>query len=219
MERCFEAIVFDNDGLLLDTEHAWTRAETVLFERHGETFTAEHKRELIGTSRAVSAAKLERMLSLPGRGEPLMDELHEYVMQELLAGVPPRPGALALLAAVRAAGVPVGLASNSSREFVDRALSVAQLGDGHFDIVVSADEVAAPKPAPDLYLAACAALGAAPERAAALEDSPTGVASARAAGMFVIAVPYFPDTEIEGASLAAGSLADASVAAALGVVV
>ena len=61
MERRFDAIVFDNDGLLLDTEHAWTRAETALFERHGETFTAEHKRELIGTSVVESAAKVERM--------------------------------------------------------------------------------------------------------------------------------------------------------------
>jgi HAD superfamily hydrolase (TIGR01509 family) len=219
MERRFEAIVFDNDGLLLDTEQAWTRAETVLFERHDNTFTAEHKRELIGTSGAQSAAKVERMLDLPGRGDALMDELHELVMEELLGGVPPRPGALELLAAVRAAGIPVGLASNSTRAFVDRALSVAQLANGRFDVVLSAEDVARPKPAPDLYLAACAALGAAPERAAALEDSPPGVASARAAGMFVIAVPYFPDTAIEGASLAAGSLADSSVAAALGVVV
>jgi HAD superfamily hydrolase (TIGR01509 family) len=219
MESRFEAIVFDNDGLLLDTEHAWTRAETVLFERHGSTFTAEHKRELIGTSTAQSATKVERMLGLPGRGAALMDELHELVMEELLAGVPPRPGALELLAAVRAAGIPVGLASNSPRAFVDRALSTAQLANGQFDVVLSAEDVDRPKPAPDLYLAACAALGAAPERAAALEDSPPGVASARAAGMFVIAVPCFPDTEIEGASLAAGSLADSSVAAALGVVV
>jgi HAD superfamily hydrolase (TIGR01509 family) len=219
MERRFEAIVFDNDGLLLDTEQAWTRAESVLFERHGSTFTAEHKRELIGTSAAESAARLQRMLGLPGRGAALTDELHELVMEELLAGVAPRPGALELLAAVRAAGIPVGLASNSARAFVDRALAVAQLADGHFDVVLSAQDVTRPKPAPDLYLAACAALGAAPERAAALEDSATGVASARAAGMFVIAVPYFPDTQIDGASLAAGSLADASVAAALGVVV
>jgi HAD superfamily hydrolase (TIGR01509 family) len=218
MEAPFEAIVFDNDGLMLDTEHAWTRAETELFGRHGETFTAEHKRELIGTSREQSAAKVERMLGLPGQGRQLMDELHELVMEELTAGVPPRPGALELLGAVRAAGVPVGLASNSSREFVERALSVSQLADGHFDVVVTADDVESPKPAPDLYLAACAGLGAAPERAAALEDSPPGVASARAAGMFVIAVPYFPDARIEGASLAAGSLADPSVAAALGVV-
>jgi HAD superfamily hydrolase (TIGR01509 family) len=218
MEAPFEAIVFDNDGLLLDTEHAWTRAETVLFERHGEAFTADHKRELIGTSRAQSAAKVERMLGLPGRGQRLMDELHDLVMEELTAGVPPRPGALELLRAVRAAGVPVGLASNSSREFVERALSVSQLANGHFDVVVTADDVESPKPAPDLYLAACAALGAAPERAAALEDSPPGVASARAAGMFVIAVPYFPDTPIVGASLAARSLTDPTVAAALGVV-
>jgi HAD superfamily hydrolase (TIGR01509 family) len=218
MEAPFEAIVFDNDGLMLDTEHAWTRAETELFERHGETFTAEHKRELIGTSREQSAAKVERMLGLPGEGRQLMDELHDLVMEELTAGVPARPGALELLRAVRAAGLPVGLASNSSREFVERALSVSQLADGHFDVVVTADDVESPKPAPDLYLAACAALGAAPERAAALEDSPPGVASARAAGMFVIAVPYLPDTRIEGASLAAGSLADPCVAAALGVV-
>ena len=131
--------------------------------------------------------------------------------------MPPRPGALELLRAVRAAGVPVGLASNSSREFVERALSVSQLADGHFDVVVSADDVASPKPAPDIYLAACAGLGVEPERAAALEDSPPGVASARAAGMYVIGVPYFPDTILEGASLVAPSLADPRVAAALGV--
>ena len=93
---------------------------------------------------------------------------------------------------------------------------MAGLLNGHFDVIVSADDVAAPKPAPDLYLAACSALGAAPERTAALEDSPPGVASARAAGLFVIAVPYFPDTPIDGASMRAGSLADPAVAGVLG---
>jgi HAD superfamily hydrolase (TIGR01509 family) len=213
----FQAIVFDNDGLLLDTEHAWTRAEVTLFERHGSAFTERHKRELIGTSRTEAAVILERQLDLPGRGEPLMDELHELVMAEVAAGIPPRPGALELLAAVREAGIPVGLASNSAREFVEQTLEVAQLSNGHFDVVVTADDVAAPKPAPDIYLAACAALGAAPDRAAALEDSPPGVAAARAAGMFVIAVPYFADTVLDGASLTAGSLADPEVSTALGV--
>jgi HAD superfamily hydrolase (TIGR01509 family) len=212
----FEAIVFDNDGLLLDTEDAWTRAELELFARRGSIFSEADKRELIGTSRTESARILERRLDVPGQGEALMDELHELVMAELAEGVPPRPGALELVASVRAAGLPVGLASNSSRAFVERALSVSELGNGHFDAVVSADDVAAPKPAPDIYLAACAALGAAPERSAALEDSPPGVAAARAAGMFVIAVPYFADAVIEGASLQAGSLADPTVAAALG---
>ena len=68
------------------------------------------------------------------------------------------------------------------REFVERVLAVSALANGHFDVVISADDVAAGKPAPDIYLAACTALGAAPERSAALEDSPTGVAAARAAG-------------------------------------
>ena len=149
------------------------------------------------------------MLELPGRGEALMDDLHEIVMEEALAGVPARPGALDLLAAVHAAGLPVGLASNSSREFVERVLEMAGLGRDRFGVVVTADDVARPKPAPDLYLAACAALGADPARAAALEDSPPGVAAARAAGMYVIAVPYFPDTPMDGAALTAGSLADA----------
>jgi HAD superfamily hydrolase (TIGR01509 family) len=211
-----EAVVFDNDGLLLDTEEAWTRAETNLFERHGRTFTIEHKRDLIGTSPVTSAAKLEVILGMPGRGAALMDELHELVMKETVAGVPPRPGALELLEAVRAAAKPVGVASNSSRAFVERVLSGAGLLDGHFDVVVTSEDVEHPKPAPDLYLAACAALGADPEHSAALEDSATGVAAARAAGMYVVAVPYFPDLPIDGASLTVESLADPRVAKALG---
>ena len=212
----FEAVVFDNDGLLLDTEQAWTRAEVTLFARRGRTFTMEHKRDLIGSSGAAAAAKLEAMLELPGEGVALMDELHDVVMQELLTGVAPRAGALELLDALAAAGVPIGLASNSPRAFVDRALEVAGLLDGRFGAVVAGDEVAAQKPAPDIYLAACEALGAAPRRSAALEDSAVGVAAAAAAGMFVVGVPYFPDTPLPGASLVAGSLADLAVAASLG---
>jgi HAD superfamily hydrolase (TIGR01509 family) len=213
-----DAVVFDNDGLLLDTEEAWTRAERTLFERHGSAFTIEHKRDMIGSSPATSAVKLEAMLDMPGRGPALMDELHDLVMEESLAGVPARPGALELLAAIRAAGLPVGVASNSARAFVERVLSGAGLLDGHFDVVVTAEDVEHPKPAPDLYLAACAALGSEPARSAALEDSATGVEAARAAGMFVVAVPYFRDLPVEGASLTVETLADPRVAEALGVV-
>ena len=213
----FDAIVFDNDGLLLDTEEAWTRAEETLFARHGSRFDMTHKRALIGSSRATGAVKLEDMLGLPGRGEELMDELHELVMEEARAGAPPRPGALELLAAGRAARLPVAVASNSTREFVERVLSGAGLLDGHFDLIVTADEVEHPKPAPDLYLKVCAGLGVAPERTAALEDSPPGVTSALAAGLYVVGVPYLPDLPLVGASLEADSLADPRVAAALGV--
>jgi HAD superfamily hydrolase (TIGR01509 family) len=217
MAARFQAVVFDNDGLLLDTEATWTRAEEDLFARRGRVFTAEDKRALIGTSRTTSALMLEAMLDRPGDGEALADELHELVMAEALNGVPPREGARELVDALRAAGVPLAVASNSRREFVERVLAGAGLLNGRFDAVVTADDVAEPKPAPDLYLAACSALGAAPERSAALEDSPVGVASALAAGLFVVAVPYFADTRIEGASLTARTLADPAVAAALGV--
>ena len=214
----FEAVVFDNDGLLLDTEEAWTRAETTLFARRGSTFTADHKRALLGTSAAQSALKLEAMLVLPGEGERLMDELHDLVMDEVRGGVPIRPGGRELVERLRAAGVPVGLATNSSRPFVERVLASSGFGD-EFDAVVSADDVELPKPAPDIYLAACSALGADPVRSAALEDSPPGVAAALGAGMYVIAVPYFEDHTLDGASLIAPSLADPRVLEALGVAV
>jgi HAD superfamily hydrolase (TIGR01509 family) len=216
MHGPFDAIVFDNDGLLLDTEEAWTRAELVLFARYGREFTMEHKRSLLGSSRAIAATKLERMLDRPGEGDRMMDELHDLVMEEALQGIEPRPGALALLSALAEHGLPVAVASNSSREFVERTLGGAGLLDGRFEHVVTADDVEHPKPAPDLYLAACAALGADPARSAALEDSPPGVESARGAGLFVIGVPYFADQELPGASMTAPSLAHPDVAAALG---
>ena len=96
------AVLFDNDGLTLDTEPAWTRAETTLFARHGSTFTMEHKRSLLGTAPPVAAAKLEAMLGVPG--DVLNAELHELVLVEVAAGVEPMPGAVDLLSALRAAG-------------------------------------------------------------------------------------------------------------------
>jgi HAD superfamily hydrolase (TIGR01509 family) len=211
------AVVFDNDGLLLDTEETWTRAEQTLFARLGREFTLEHKRILIGSSRDVAAVKLERILELPGKGEALMDELHELVMEEALAGVSPRTGALELLARLTEAEVPLAVASNSERRFLQRTLAVAGLiPDGPFATTVSAGDVQNPKPAPDIYLEACRRLGAAPSESIALEDSPIGVASAAAAGLLVIGVPYFAGTEMPGCDLVASSLADPLVAQALG---
>jgi HAD superfamily hydrolase (TIGR01509 family) len=212
----FDAVIFDNDGLLLDTETAWTRAEQDLFERHGQEFTMEHKRALLGNSKGVAEGKLESMLSLPGQGPRLLDELEELVMEEALAGVPPRPGSGELVEALVDAGARVGLASNSSRPFVERTLDVSGIPASSFAVIVTADDVEHPKPAPDIYLSACASLDADPEHSAALEDSQPGISSARAAGLFVIAVPYFEDQTLEGASLMAPSLADPRVSEALG---
>jgi HAD superfamily hydrolase (TIGR01509 family) len=205
------AVLFDNDGLLLDTEILWTRAEVVLFERRGATFTMENKLDLIGSSGPVAEAKVERMLGLPGEGAALMAELHELVMDEALRGVEPMPGALELLERIE---VPVGVASNSPRPFVERTLEAAGLR-GRFGCVLSADDVAHPKPAPDLYVELARGLGADPADCVALEDSPTGVAAARAAGAFVIGIPSLDGVVLDEADLVAPSLSDPRVLARL----
>jgi HAD superfamily hydrolase (TIGR01509 family) len=214
MRRCMNpaAALFDNDGLTLDTERAWTRAEQALFARYGKTFTMDHKRELLGTAPVESARKLERMLGRPG--PVLSDELYELAIEEVGRGVEPRPGAVALLAALTEAGVPVGLVSNARRRFVERGLRTAGMYET-FAVIVTADDVANPKPAPDAYLAGAAALGAEPRDCAVLEDSPTGLAAGRAAGALTIGIPSLPGIVIE-ADVVAASLEDPAVWRALG---
>jgi HAD superfamily hydrolase (TIGR01509 family) len=211
------AVVFDNDGLLLDTEVAWTRAETALFANHGSTFTYEHKRDLIGTSHTIASGKLERMLDQPGEGEALMNELHALVMVEARHDIEPRPGAVALVDALNAAGIPIAVASNSQRAFLDMVLHTAGVHD-KFAVTVAGDEVPRPKPWPDIYLEACRRLGAEPAESIGLEDSPTGAQAAKAAGLTVIGVPYLADIELAPADIVAPSLADAAVLEAVGLV-
>jgi HAD superfamily hydrolase (TIGR01509 family) len=210
------AVIFDNDGLTLDTEHTWTRAESALYARYGTEFTLDHKREMLGTSGVKSARAMERHLGQPGRGPELAVELHELVHSELDGrGVEPMPGVRELLGALRASGVPVGLATNSSRAFARRALRSAGL-ERSFDAVVSAEDVEHPKPAPDVYIEAAARLGAAPTDCVALEESETGVTAARAAGMTVVGVPSLEGIALDAADLAVPSLADPRVWGLLG---
>jgi HAD superfamily hydrolase (TIGR01509 family) len=202
------AVVFDNDGLLLDTESVWTRAERDLFERRGRDFTAAHKRELVGTSAEIAGRVLERRLEEPGRAEALIEELNELVIAELEHGVEAMVGARELLHALRERGTPIGLVSNSPIAFVRRSLEIVEFED-RFDVIVSAHETAAPKPAPDPYLEACRRLGVEPgPTVIALEDSPTGVASARAAGLTVIGIPSLEGVPLEEAHHIAASLED-----------
>ena len=207
-----DAVIFDNDGLLLDTESVWTRAEQDLFARRGLEFTPAHKHELVGTSAAIAGSILERRLGEPGRAADLIEELNELVVAELEHGVEAMIGARDLLQALGRRGTPLGLVSNSPLRFVRRSLEIVGFTD-HFDVVLSAHEVAAPKPAPDPYLEACRRLGVEPSPAVvALEDSPTGVAAARAAGLTVIGVPSLDGIELAEAHEIAESLLDATVA-------
>jgi HAD superfamily hydrolase (TIGR01509 family) len=209
------AVVFDNDGLLLDTEPCWTLAEQALFARYGREFDLAAKRALVGTSPKTSAPILERLLGGADTGQRLSEQLYSLALDEIAKGAAPRRGAAELVSRLRAAGLPLAVASNSPRQHLLAGLRRTGLHDA-FDVVLGVDDVANPKPAPDLYLAACAGLAAAPADAVALEDSPPGVAAARAAGLRVIGIPSVAGVALTAADMVAGSLADAAVHQALG---
>lgn len=201
------AVVFDNDGLLLDTESVWTRAEEDLFELRGTEFTPADKLELVGTSAEIAGGILERRLGEPGRAGELIEELNELVVAELEHGVEAMLGAREVLERLQGK-VPLGLVSNSPLRFVRRSIELAGFED-FFDVVLSAHEVEAPKPAPDPYLEACRRLGVEPgPDVVALEDSPTGVAAARAAGLTVIGIPSVEGVLLDEAHHLAESLLD-----------
>lgn len=206
-----DAVIFDNDGLLLDTESVWTRAEEDLFGRRGTAFTPADKLELVGTSAEIAGGILERRLGETGQAAELIEELNELVVAELEHGVEAMIGARDLLHALKQRGTPIGLVSNSPLIFVRRSLEIVGFVD-HFDVVLSAHEVAAPKPAPDPYLEACRRLGVEPgPNVVVLEDSPTGVAAAVAAGLTVVGVPSVDGVALEEAHHIAASLEDAVV--------
>ena len=177
------------DGLLVDSEPAWTVAETELAEQLGGTWTAELKAQVVGTRLETAVPVI-----LAGLGHDPTPELVGRTLRSVLArmvelfadGLAPLPGAVELVHAVRAAGVPLALVSSSYRVLVDAALGQLDLP---FDTVVAGDEVGLAKPHPEPYLRACALLGVDAARAVVLEDSPAGVRSGEAAGCAVVAVP------------------------------
>ena len=210
-----EAVLFDNDGLLLDTEAVWTRGEQRLFEARGKEFTLDHKRSLVGSSEKVAAAKLVRFLDEPGSEKTIMEELNELVLEELESGVDAMVGGRELLAELNRRGIPVALISNSPMKFIRRSHEMAGTGLP-FGAVVSGHEVPMAKPAPDAYLEGCRQLGVEPsKRSVALEDSPSGVAAGLAAGLFVIGVPSVPGIDLGDADLVVESLEDDAVVAKL----
>ncbi len=190
------AVVFDCDGLLVDTEPSWTVAETELCRRRGVPFTDVDKRRLIGCSVPDACRLLADRFGDGTTADALAAELLALVDEVVARDARPMPGARELVAAV-AARVPVAVASNSPRSMLEAALARGGLA-GTFAVSVAADEVARPKPHPELYLVACARLGQRPGECLALEDSATGMRSARAAGLRTIGVPTLPGTRLGG---------------------
>ena len=182
------AVLFDMDGLLIDSEPLWLAAETEVIERlGGAPWTAADQLALLGGSLSRTISYLLARASRPQPPKVVADWLMSGIEQTVRRdGVPLQPGAAGLLAEVEAAGLPHALVTSSERGFMEAVLDSTGL---RFDVTVCAADVPVTKPDPAPYRLAAELVGVKPGRCWVLEDSPNGVASAEAAGCRVIAVP------------------------------
>jgi HAD superfamily hydrolase (TIGR01509 family) len=208
-----EALVFDFDGLILDTEGPVFRAWQEEFDAHGcPPLTIEEWSAEIGTMGGLDLVGMLRTRATRPLDENLMHARRRARRDELLRDETVRPGVLEWLDAADELGLRVAIASSSEPEWVEPLLD--WLGLRHrFEFLACSGNGVVGKPAPDTYLAACAALGVEPSGAIALEDSPHGIAAAKVAGLWCVAVPHAITEmlDLSEADLIVPSLADVSL--------
>jgi HAD superfamily hydrolase (TIGR01509 family) len=208
-----EAVVFDLDGVILQTEEVWDEVRGRYVVEHGGRYDEEAQRAMMGMSAPEWSRYLADELGVPGTPAQISADIVRLMEARYREELPLIPGAVE--AVERLAGRwPLGLASSSNRPLIDTALALSGL-DRSFTATVSSEEVARGKPAPDVYLEAARRLTVAPDRCAAVEDSHSGIRSAKAAGMRVVAIPnpsFPPDPEaLALADLVLQSISDLDV--------
>lgn len=181
------AVLFDMDGLLIDSERLWLEVETGVMAWLGGSWGPEHQEQLVGGSLDVAVRLMLAHTGASAAPEEVARRMLDGMAERLSACVPMMPGAKELLAEVRAAGVPAALVSSSHRRLLEPVLDA--IGREHFALTLAGDEVGRTKPDPEPYLKATAGLGVPPARCVVLEDSPNGLAAAEAAGCRTVAVP------------------------------
>ena len=205
-----EAVVFDLDGVLIQTEELWDEVREGLASAGGGRYGEEEQRAMMGMSSPEWSRYMHEHVGLPASPDEIAAEVVRQMAARYREQLPLIYGAVD--AVERLAGRwPLGVASSSNRELIDLVLELSGL-DRYFRATVSSEEVERGKPAPDVYLEACRRLGVDATTAAAIEDSHAGIASAKAAGMRVIAIPNptFPpgDEALAGADVVLHSLAE-----------
>ncbi len=190
-----DAVVFDLDGLLLDSEQFWDTVREQYVHDRGGRWHERAQRDMMGMSSTEWSRYVHGELGVPDPPEEIVREILGRMMDRYREHLPVIPGAREAVERL-AARWPLGLASSSNRELIDLALELLGVPN-LFEVTVSSEEVDRGKPAPDVYLEAASRLGVESTRAAAIEDSHNGIRAARAAGMRVIAIPnpHFPPDE------------------------
>ena len=190
-----DAVIFDLDGVLLDSEQRWNEAKEALVRDTGGRWTDDAATVMMGMSSPEWSAYLHGELGVPLDAGAINLDVVRRMQEGYRRDLPLLPGAREAVAAL-AGRWPLGLASSSNREIIDLALELAGLADA-FAVTISSEEVARGKPAPDVYVEAARRLRAAPARCVAIEDSANGLRAAAAAGMVAIAVPnqHYPPAD------------------------
>jgi len=191
-----DAVVFDLDGVLIQSEEVWDEVREAYVRERGGRYDDEVQRAMMGMSSTEWSRYLHDEAGVPDEPRAINAEVVRRMLDAYRDHLPLIEGAVEAVRRL-APCYPLGLASSSNRELIDTVLAVTGLAE-HFTATVSSEEVANGKPAPDVYLEAARRLGIAPSRCAAVEDSHGGIRSAKAAGMRVIAIPnpsYPPDEE------------------------
>jgi HAD superfamily hydrolase (TIGR01509 family) len=190
-----EAVVFDLDGVLIQTEELWDEVREDLARAAGGQYSEEEQRAMMGMSSPEWSRYMHEHVGLPESPEEIAAEVVRQMQGRYRERLPLMDGAVEAVERL-AARWPLGVASSANRELIDLVLELSGL-DRLFRATVSSEEVERGKPAPDVYLEACRRLGVEPRRAAAIEDSHAGIWSAKAAGMRVLAIPNptFPPGE------------------------
>ena len=188
-----QAVLFDLDGTLVDTEPYWLAAEQSLAADHGGTWTTEQGVACVGRPVLESAQRLRIEGGVDLAAEEIVDRLLAAVVRRVRDEMPWQPGVRDLLDGLGRDGVPLGLVTMSYRPLAEALL--AALPERTFQVVVTGDEVRRGKPDPEPYLTAAARLGVEPARCVVVEDSPPGISSGLAAGCAVVAVPHIAPVE------------------------
>lgn len=186
----YDAIIFDMDGTLIDSEHIWEKAEGAMFTDRNLAYTVEARQRVIGLRLDQFFQTLIEMYNLDESVEALSAELTQRMLALIPSEVKAKPGAQPLIEWTKAQGLPYALASSSPMPIIDACMA-AQGWDDLMPLRFSADQVPHGKPAPDVYLLAAEKLGVDPTRCLAIEDSPAGSQAAVAAGMTTFIVPDF----------------------------